>query len=97
MNPCRVERSRTHKLTDLPNVGPAIARLLTSIEVDSPGDLVGKDPFELYLALGSKSGRRLDPCVLDICMSITDFMDGREPRVWWDFTSERKKQYGDIL
>jgi hypothetical protein len=26
-------------------------------------------------------------------MSITDFMDGGEARVWWDYTAERKRKY----
>ncbi|MCJ7764316.1 MAG: helix-hairpin-helix domain-containing protein [Thiovulaceae bacterium] len=38
-------------------------------------------------------GEREDPCMLDVLMSITDFMDGGEPRVWWEYTAERKQRY----
>jgi hypothetical protein len=29
--------------------------------------------------------------VLDVFMSVTAFMDGKPPRPWWDFTTERKR------
>jgi len=35
--------------------------------------------------------------MLDVLMSITDFMDGGAPRVWWDYTAERKRRYGDKI
>jgi hypothetical protein len=35
--------------------------------------------------------------MLDVLMSITDFMDGGEPRVWRDYTAERKARYGDKI
>jgi hypothetical protein len=35
--------------------------------------------------------------MLDVLMSITDFMDGGEPQVWWDYTAERKRLYGDKI
>ena len=30
-------------------------------------------------------------CVLDVFLSITDFMAGNPPRVWWHYTAERKR------
>jgi hypothetical protein len=97
MNPSRVERSRMHTLTDLPNVGPAIARDLALIGIRAPKDVVGRDPLELYETLCARSRRRHDPCVLDIFMSITHFMNGHEPLPWWQYTAERKRRYGPIL
>jgi hypothetical protein len=29
--------------------------------------------------------------LLDVFISITRFMDGEAPRVWWDYTAERKR------
>ena len=40
------------------------------------------------------TGVRHDPCVLDVFMSITRFMDGEAPRAWWDYTPERKRMQG---
>ncbi|WP_345994019.1 helix-hairpin-helix domain-containing protein [Sulfurimonas sp. HSL-1716] len=96
MNPQKVVRNKVKKLTDLPNIGSSLAADLHSIGIDNPQELRGKDPFELYGMLCAKSGQRQDPCVLDVFMSITDFMNGAEPRVWWNYTAERKKRYKDI-
>jgi len=41
--------------------------------------------------LCGKTGVRHDPCVIDVFMSITRFMDGEEPRPWWAYTDERKR------
>ena len=97
MNPSKVERSRNYKLTDLPNVGPAMARNLELVGIRAPAEIVGRDPLKLYETLCRKSGCRHDPCVLDTFMSITDFMSGHKPRPWWEYTAERKRRYGQIL
>ncbi len=97
MNPSRVQRATTNKLTDLPNVGPAMARDLELIGINSPKDLNDRDPFELFELLCEKTGVRHDPCVLDTFMSITDFVGGNEPRPWWAYTAERKRRYGTFL
>ena len=55
--------------------------------------LQGTKPLELYKTLCEKSGKRIAPCVLDVFMSITDFMNGADPKVWWDYTKERKDLY----
>ena len=94
MNPAKVDRSRLSQLTDLPNVGPAIAKDLESLNIKSPLQLVGKDPVTLYNRLCSKRGVRQDPCVLDVFLSITRFMDGESPKVWWHYTAERKRMLG---
>lgn len=97
MNPSKVTLSRTYKLTDLPNVGPAMARDLELVGIRAPAEIVGRDPLALYETLCRKSGCRHDPCVLDTFMSITDFMSGHKPRPWWEYTAERKRRYGQIL
>ncbi|MGW8315331.1 MAG: helix-hairpin-helix domain-containing protein [Bacteroidales bacterium] len=93
MNPNKVIRSSTRRLTDLPNIGPAMASDLELLGIHSPKDLEGRDPFDLYELLCLKTHSRQDPCVLDTFMSITDFMRGNEPRPWWDYTEERKRRY----
>jgi hypothetical protein len=91
MNPAKVVREKTHKLTDLPNIGKSIAADLESIDIYSPNDLKDKDPFALYERLCDKNGTKIDPCVIDVFMSITDFINGGEPKVWWKYTSKRKE------
>jgi len=94
MHPDKVQRSRIKRLTDLPNVGPATAKDLELLGLTSPADLVGKDPMKLYQQLCRKTGVRHDPCVLDVVISLTSFMNGDRPRSWWAYTAERKKTYG---
>jgi hypothetical protein len=93
MNPKKVIREKTKKLTDLPNIGKSLAQDLHLIGIDTPQKLEGKDPYELYQRLCKTTGKRLDPCVLDVFISITDFMNGGEPKVWWSYTAERKEKY----
>jgi hypothetical protein len=91
MHPSKVTRRRLRSLTDLPNVGPSIAKDLQLLGIRKPTDLVGKSPVALYEALNRRTGTRHDPCVLDTFMSVTSFMDGAPARVWWSFTAKRKK------
>lgn len=97
MNPSKVIREKVSKMTDLPNVGKTVARDLRSIGITRPEDFIDQDPYELYVQLCHAFGERKDPCLLDVLMSITDFMNGGEPRVWWDYTPERKKRYKDKI
>jgi len=88
-NPSRETVSR---LEELPNIGKAMANHLQLIGVDHPRKLIGRDPFELYEELCATSGKRVDPCVMDVCMSVVHFMEGGDPLPWWSFTEERKKR-----
>lgn len=97
MNPSKVRRNTTVRLTDLPNVGPSMARDLERLGIRVPADLQGRDPFDLYEALCAASRVRQDPCVLDVFMSLTHFIDGGRARPWWAFTAERKRRYGATL
>jgi Pathogenicity locus len=96
MHPDKVERQRVKLLTDLPNVGPACAKDLQLLGINSPIDLRGKDPLEMYRALCNKTGVRQDLCVLDVLISITRFINGDPPQPWWFYTAERKKSYGTL-
>ncbi len=91
MNPNKVDRTRVQHLTDLPNIGKAGAADLRLLGIDKPHQLVGVCPFEMYERLCKKTGVRHDPCVLDVLISVTRFMDGAAPRPWWAFTAERKQ------
>ena len=90
MNPTKVRRDQLHTLTDLPNVGPAMARDLQRLGFDHPDQLRGRNPQELYDRLCALTGLRQDPCVLDVFVSVIRFMDGEEPHPWWFYSPERK-------
>jgi hypothetical protein len=94
MHPAKVKREAVRRLTDLPNVGPSVARDLELLGITHPAALAGRDPWQLYTQLCELTGTRQDPCVLDVMISVTRFADGEAPRVWWDYTAERKQRYG---
>ena len=93
MSPYKVKRESVRALTDLPNIGPAMSRDLERIGISTPQQLVGKDPLKMYRRLCGVSGVRQDPCVLDVFMSVTSFMNGDDPKPWWEFTAKRKRDY----
>lgn len=95
MHPSKVDRARLDKLTDLPNVGTEFARDLELLGITKPSQLAGRDPVALYDALSRTTRTRQDPCVLDTFISLTRFMDGEAPQVWWAYTAERKKMMAE--
>jgi len=94
MNPGKVDRNRVKHLTDLPNIGRAIAEDLRLLGIQEPSQLVGMCPYEMYERLCEITASRHDPCVIDVFISITRFMNGGDPRPWWEYTEERKRSLG---
>ncbi len=92
MSPDKVDRARLACLTDLPNIGKSAEADLRLLGYDTPAQLEGACPFELYERLCERTGQRHDPCVIDVFMSVTRFLAGEPPRVWWAFSEERKRQ-----
>ncbi|WP_426342144.1 helix-hairpin-helix domain-containing protein [Pseudoduganella sp. S-14] len=41
-------------------------------------------------------GTRHAPCVLDVLMSVTDFLGGGVSKPWWHFTELRQRKYGNL-
>ncbi len=91
MHPRKVDRTHLQHLTDLPNIGKAGAADLRLLGIHEPQQLIGMCAFVLYERLCKKMGTRLDPCVLDVFIAVTRFMDGAAPQPWWAFTAERKQ------
>jgi len=77
-------------LTAIPNVGPAIARMLLRLDVHGVEDLRGRDPDELFERLCAIDGRRHDPCLRDTFTAAVAYADGGPPRPWWEFSRARK-------
>jgi hypothetical protein len=96
MNPSRVSRARLDAFTDLPNIGRAAAKDFEVLGYKIPSELTGADPLQLYQRLCKATGTRQDPCVLDVFISVTDFLAGGEPKPWWQFTERRKQLYGRL-
>lgn len=96
MNPSKVVRDQVQRFTDLPNIGPAMAKDFELLGYSAPPQLYGADPLELYHALCIATGTRQDPCVLDVFMSVTSFLQGEPAEPWWHFTEKRKQMYGQL-
>ena len=94
MHPAKVQRTKLDKLTDLPNIGPEMARDLLLLGYSHPSLLRSADPLFLYESLCRLTGERHDPCVLSVFISVTDFLAGADPRPWWEFTSACHKLLG---
>lgn len=91
MNPAKVDRDHVFQLEDLPNIGKACAKDLRLLGIRAPADLINQDPFEMYERICKITGIRHDPCMLDVFMSVTSFMQGGPALSWWSFTEERKR------
>lgn len=91
MNPSKVDRNKLHELTDLPNIGKAMAADLQLLGVHRPEDLITRDAFQLYDDLCLLTQTKHDPCVLDVFMSVVGFMQGEPSRPWWEYTAKRKQ------
>ena len=90
LNPDR--RKDFTRLEQLPNIGPRMAKILRRLRVTRPQDLRGRDAYQMYGELCQLDGTRYDPCVLDVFLSVIEFMHGKPSRPWWKFTAERKRQ-----
>jgi hypothetical protein len=84
-------RTNVQNLQDIPNVGPATAKDLALLGIHAPSDLIGRNPMQLYDALCRITGKRHDPCVIDVFISAVRYMEGEPPRKWWYYTAERKR------
>ena len=89
-------RQQVQRLTDIINVGPATRDDLVRLGLDRPQKLIGKDPMEMYRRLCEMDKMRYDPCVLDVFISVVDFMNGNPPQKWWCYTARRKREHGDL-
>jgi len=83
-------RKTVQRLEELPNIGKAIAGDLRLIGIRHPQDLIGRNPYDLFDELRRVTGEEHDPCVLDVFLSVVDFMEGGDPAPWWKFSLVRK-------
>ncbi len=83
-------------LRDLVSVGPAIAADFAILGIKSVAELAKHEPEELYRKLCRKTGKRVDPCVLDTFSAA--IAQARDPKLplekckWWYWSRVRKQQ-----
>ncbi len=81
------------RLQDLPNIGPAMIKDFSLLQIHSPQDLKKRNAYELYDELCRITKKRHDPCVLDTFLAVIDFVNGAPKRPWWHYTAERKRNW----
>jgi nucleotidyltransferase/DNA polymerase involved in DNA repair len=87
-------RNDSRELLDLISVGPATVRNLHSLGVHSLAQLARAKPESLYNKLRRLSGRRQDPCCLDVFSAAV--AQARNPNLpaekcaWWYWSQQRK-------
>jgi hypothetical protein len=91
-----LQRDEIKVFRDIPNIGPAIEKNLSALGLNTPNDLIGKDPYQMYADLCAITKKRHDPCVIDVFISAVRYMEGGPVRKWWEFTEERKRHYGTL-
>lgn len=85
-----MSRTNIKRLLDIPNVGKATTEDLAEIGISQPDELIGRDPYQMYEELCRITGKRHDPCMIDVFISAVRYMEGGPARKWWEFTPERK-------
>ena len=73
-------RENIRNLPELPNIGRAIEKKLLLLGIMEPGELIGRNPYKMYDDLCRLTGKRHDPCLLDVFISAVRFMEG--DRLW---------------
>jgi hypothetical protein len=76
-------------------VGKAVEADLQQLGFCSPEQLIGQCPFRLFQRLCEITGENHDLCMLDLFLSVADFLDGSPPRAWLEFTPLRKKLFAE--
>ena len=77
-------------LTQMPNVGPAVARKLERVGISAQADLRDRDGEQLFAELCALDGRDHDPCLLDTFVAAVAYVNEGDERPWWAFSRERK-------
>jgi len=91
-----MKNKETRNLGDLYSVGPATVRDLKALGITRVEQLVGQDARKLYDRLGRLSGKRCDPCMMDVLSAaVAQAQDPdlpKEMRKWWYWSRIRKSR-----
>jgi hypothetical protein len=89
-----MKQKETRNLIDLYSVGPATVRDLKALGITRVEQMVGQDARKLYDRLGRLSGKRCDPCMMDVLSAaIAQAQDPGLPKEmckWWYWSRVRK-------
>jgi hypothetical protein len=93
-----MKKKETRQLRDLYSVGPATVRDLKALGITRVEQLVGQDARKLYDRLCRLSGKRCDPCQMDVFSAAIAQAQNpglpQEKRKWWYWSRIRKSRNG---
>jgi hypothetical protein len=89
-----MQRTNIRRIQEIPNVGKATEKYLNIIGINSPKQIIGKDPYKMYNEICSVTNQMHDSCVIDVFISAVRYMEGGPAKKWWEFTAERKNKLG---
>ena len=81
----------TYSLTELPNVGKAIASDLQKIGIATSSEIEQRDALAIFEELREVMGNRHDPCVYYTLLSVKHFLLTGDALPWWKFTDQGKR------
>ncbi len=90
-----MQKFKQRELGDLVSVGPAMLKDFDMLGIRSVSQLARQEPKELYDRLCKITGKRQDPCVLDVFSSAV--AQARDPELppaqkqWWYWSRQRKR------
>ena len=88
----------TRALQKIPGVGPSLALDLKDLGYETPRDLIGADPEEMYLRLCDLREKPIDRCVLYVFREAVYFATNRRPEPellkWWNWSDARMAARG---
>jgi len=91
-----MKEKETRQLRDLYSVGPATVRDLKLLGITRVEQLVGRDARKLYDRLCRLTGKRCDPCMMNVLSAaIAQAQDPylpKEHRKWWYWSRFRKSR-----
>ena len=77
------------KLTDIPGISTSIAQDFHDLGIQTPYQLIGKNPQKLYEQLCQLHGQTIDPCVLYTfrCAVYFSSTNNHRPELlkWWNW------------
>jgi Pathogenicity locus len=79
-----------HELLQLANIGPAALEDLICCKIDTIAKLAKQEPKQLYQTLNDLTGKRHDPCVLDVFSAAVHEARTGEKTPWWEWSRRRK-------
>ena len=79
----------TTELQSLPSIGPSLALCLRDLGFQSPADLHGQDPEQMFVDLCELRGQKMDRCVLYSfrCAVYAVISHDKDPELakWWNW------------